>query len=48
MAVPPPPSSQDNLQFHESRVLDNDLQEEKAELISSRRTVGLGFSHTKA
>lgn len=48
MAVPPPTSSQGNLQFHESRVLGNDLQEESAELSSSRRSVDLGFSLTKA
>lgn len=48
MAIPPPPSSLGNLQFHESRVLGNDLQGESADLSSPRRSVGLGFSLTKA
>lgn len=47
MAVPPSPSSQGKLQFHESRVLGNGFQEESTELSSHRRRMGLDFSLTK-
>lgn len=46
MAIPPSPSSQGKLQFHEFRVLGNGLQGESAEL-SSHRSLGLNFSLTK-
>lgn len=48
MAVPPSPSSQGKMQFHESRVLGNGLQEESDELSSHRRSMGLDFSLHKA
>lgn len=47
MAIPPSPSSRGKLQFHESRVLGNGLQEGSTELSSHRRSMGLDFLFTK-
>lgn len=47
MAVPPSLSSQGKLQFHESRVLGSDLQEESTELSSPRGSTGLDTLLTK-